>query len=88
MNPGLVVEGRAKRCRGERRTCTHVAGLLGMKMVVPRAIAYVAVQVSRVKVIRRQPDMLTCSYDLPSRAVARGGSAMDCLIIPYSIGTL
>ncbi|KAF8427561.1 hypothetical protein L210DRAFT_961538 [Boletus edulis BED1] len=40
----VVPPGQGKRCRGERRTRTHIAGLLGMKKVAPRAITYVAVQ--------------------------------------------
>ena len=36
-----------KRChRGEQRTRTNIATLLGMKTVMPHAIAYIAVQVS------------------------------------------
>ncbi|KAG6379318.1 hypothetical protein JVT61DRAFT_11775 [Boletus reticuloceps] len=42
----VMPPGQGKRCRGERRTRMHIAGLLGMKKVAPRAIAYVAVQVS------------------------------------------
>ncbi|KAF8122773.1 hypothetical protein EV363DRAFT_1181973, partial [Boletus edulis] len=30
----------------KRRTRTHIVGLLGMKKIVPRAIAYIAVKVS------------------------------------------
>ena len=41
----IIPNDGAKWRRGERRTRTHVAGLLGMKKVAPRAIAYVAVQV-------------------------------------------
>ncbi|KAN0091487.1 hypothetical protein V8E55_005053 [Tylopilus felleus] len=40
----IIPNDGAKWRHGERRTCTHVAGLLGMKKVAPRAIAYVAVQ--------------------------------------------
>ncbi|KAF8121234.1 hypothetical protein EV363DRAFT_1186974 [Boletus edulis] len=42
----VVPPGQGKRRRGERRMRTHIAGLLGMKKVAPRAITYVAVQVS------------------------------------------
>ena len=37
----------ARRHRGERRTQAHVAKLIGIKSVEPRAIAYAACQVSR-----------------------------------------
>ena len=41
----IIPNDGAKWRHGERHTCTHVAGLLGMKKVAPQAIAYVAVQV-------------------------------------------
>ncbi|KAN0078438.1 hypothetical protein V8E55_010495 [Tylopilus felleus] len=41
-DPAIIPNDRAKRHRGERCTRTHVAGLLRMKKVAPRAIAYVA----------------------------------------------
>ena len=37
-----------RRHRGEKRTRRHVAKLIGMKTVQPRAIAYVACQVSHL----------------------------------------
>jgi hypothetical protein len=49
LDPELLsVQGRPKQRRtdGERRTRCDVAGLLNMKSVQPRSIAYVAVQVS------------------------------------------
>ena len=46
VDPVTTSNGQLKRRRGERRTRTHVAGILGMKKIAPRAIAYVAVQVS------------------------------------------
>jgi len=36
-----------RRCQDERRTQTHVAKLIGMRTVEPRAIAYVACQVNQ-----------------------------------------
>ena len=43
-NPGPS-SGR-KHCRGDRRTWTNVAKLIGMQMVQPHMIAYVACQVN------------------------------------------
>jgi len=46
LNSGFLLAQPKKRRRSERRTRSNVASLLGMKTVAPRAIAYIAVQVS------------------------------------------
>lgn len=51
LNPeDLSAQGHPKQRRtaGERRTRCDVAGLLNMKSVQPRSIAYTAVQVSKI----------------------------------------
>ena len=52
----IIPNDGAKRRHGERRTRTHVAGLLGMTKVAPWSIAYVAVQV------RAQSFQRLCSH--------------------------
>ena len=46
LNSEFLLSQPKRRHRGEQRTHTNIATLLGMKTVMPHAIAYIAVQVS------------------------------------------